>query len=147
MADPLNHAQNAHSRIEAQVKPYVAGIFPRLAFNYGLLMLLALLVSVIVVPSLAQWIPQSTASTIGFSANILLLFFGLRYLENRNHATSLFLLYTRYSRERRELEALIQQAQANTLTNSDSLYSSVDDLEEIARSFLTAATEAGIPPK
>jgi hypothetical protein len=147
MADPLNHAQTSHSKLESQIKPYVSGVFPRLALNYGLLVVLALIVSTIAVPSLAQWIPQSTATTLGFCINFLLLFFGLRYLENRNHATALFMLYTRYSRQRRDLEALIQQAQAKTLENTDTLYSSVDSLEEIGRSFITAATEAGIQPK
>jgi hypothetical protein len=147
MANPLNHAQHSHSRLESQIKPYVAGIFPRLAFNYGLLVVLALIVSLILVPSLAQWIPQSTASTIGFCTNFLLLFFGLRYLENRNHATALFMLYTRYSRQRRDLEALMQQAQAKTLENMDALYSSVDSLEEVGKNFITAATDTGIQPK
>src|SRR5215213_7155260 len=119
MVNPLHHAQKSHESIENQVKPYVSGLFPRLALNYGLLIIIAFLVSVLVVPTLALWIPQSTASVLGFSFNLLLFVFGWRSLEQRNKATSLYILYTRYSRQRRDLEALMKEAEAKTLDNND----------------------------
>jgi uncharacterized membrane protein len=141
MSKSLASVEIAHERITKEVQPYVAGIFPRLAFNFGLLVVLALIVSTIAVPSLAQFIPQSTATTLGFCTNFLLLFFGMRYLENRNHALALFVLYSKYSRERRDLEAFMQQG------NQESLESNLDALEELAQSFINAATEAGVQPK
>jgi hypothetical protein len=140
MSKSLASVEIAHERITKEVQPYVAGVFPRLAFNFGLVLTVALIVSTIAVPSLAQFIPQSTATTLGFCTNFLILFFGLRALENRNHATALFVLYSKYSRQRRDLEALMKQG------NQD-VDSSLGALEEIAQSFIKAATEAGIQPK
>ena len=68
-------------------------------------------------------------------------------MEQRNQATSLYILYTRYSRQRRDLEALMKEAEANTLSNPDQLYISVDKLEEAARNFLDAARTAGVEAK
>ena len=143
MAKSLETVKRAHENIVNQVTPYVAGIFPRLASNYGLVIVLALLVSTIAVPSLAQFIPQSTATTLGFCANFLLLFFGLRYLESRNPATALFMLYSQYSRQRRDLEAMMKQGNSS----GESLENSLAALEAIAQSFIKAASEAGIQPK
>jgi hypothetical protein len=147
MANPLAHAQNSHTTMEKEVKPYVSGLFPRLALNYGLLLFVAVLVSTIAVPTLGLWIPQSTASVLGFSINFLMLFFGWRFFEKRNKATSLYILYTSYSRQRRDLEALMKQAEAKSLSNMDALYTSVDKFEEAAKAFLSAAQEAGIEAK
>lgn len=147
MANPLAHAQNSHKKTETDVKPYVSGIFPRLALNYGLLLFVAVLVSTIAVPTLGLWIPQSTATVLGFSINFLTLFFGWRFFENRNKATSLYILYSSYSRQRRDLEALMKQAEAKSLANTDALYTSVDKFEEAAQAFLSAAMEAGVQPK
>lgn len=147
MANPLQHAQKSHENTERQVKPYVGELLPRLVNNYGLLFLLALLVSLFLVPLLANWIPQSTATILGYALNLLLLVYGSRFLEGRNKATGLYVLYSRYSRQRRSLETLMKQAEAQSLENSDSLYSSVDLFEEAAKNFLSAAQDAGVKAK
>lgn len=141
MANPVQHAERALEETYAAVQPYMPAIFKRIASNYSLLFGAVVFINLVALNALARLLPLpiSTLNTIGFAAILLTLYFGWRYLENRNQATGLFVLYTRYSRQKRDLQALLEQADA--LENEDTLYLAVDDLEQVASAFLDAVEE------
>ena len=72
------------------------------------------------------------------------LFYGWRILENRNKATSLYALYTRYSHDRRGLE---QTLAANDKTKSEEVTEQVEIMEASAEAFIQAAEEQQIEPR
>ncbi|MGJ3237241.1 MAG: hypothetical protein ACFE0Q_00900 [Anaerolineae bacterium] len=146
MANPTQHAQRVLDASHEQVQPYMAALFSRLANNYGILFLLVLMVNLIGIPLLMRWmpVPASTANVLGFSAMVLILVYGWRFLENRNQATALFVLYIRYSRQRRDTEDTLKLAQEGALEDENRLYVQVDLLEENATSLLNAVQEQGL---
>jgi hypothetical protein len=125
------------------VRQYMPGVARRILFNYAVLLGVALAVSILFVPLLMRFIPRSTATTIGFAINIVWLFYGWRILENRNRATSLYALYTRFSHERRGLE----QTLADDKTMSEDVSAQVEVLEASAEAFIRAAEEQHIEPR
>ncbi|MEM9951705.1 MAG: hypothetical protein AAF846_08905 [Chloroflexota bacterium] len=148
MANSIQHAENTKTRIHEQVQPYMADLFYRLANNYVILFGAILLTNMILLPLLFQLLPDSfpssTPQVLGFASVLLLLVFGWRFLENRNHATALFALYIRYSRQKRDLEENITLAQDDMLPDENTLYVSVDLLEDSATSLLQAIEEEGL---
>lgn len=146
MANAVQHAQSSEARTYDAVRVYMPGLLPRLAFNYAILFALVFVVSLVGVPLLRQIIFESTAVIAGFAANVLILVYGLRWLEQRNPATTLFVLYTRFSRQRRDLHKLLRQAKSATPPSDQDLYVKVDLMEEAARQFIAAAQDQGIKP-
>ena len=146
MANPIKHAKKTAENAHLQVQPYMASLFQRLGFNYAILIMIMVLINTVGVWLLLTFlpIPQSTANVIGFSVNLIFLLYGWRFLEKRNRATSLFVLYTRYSRQRRDLTDNIKLAEDGALENTDDLYIQVDVLEEKATSFLEAVESEGM---
>ncbi|MGB7339073.1 MAG: hypothetical protein WBC91_09300 [Phototrophicaceae bacterium] len=146
MANPIQHAETTLTRVHAHVQPYMADLFYRVANNYLLLLAAVFVTNMIGIPLLLRFvpIPLSTVNIIGFSAMLLILVYGWRYLENRNHATALFVLYIRYSRAKRDLEASLVLAKEGVLENDDTLYIQVDFLEETATGLLDAVEEQGL---
>lgn len=137
----IEQAKQTDETIFEEVQPYMLAIFPRLTFNYLSLTLSVLLLWFIGVGLLRNIVPQSIATSIVFAVSLVLFFYGWRFLENRNHATALFALYTRYSRQRRDLKTQIaNDADEETLLNTLHL------LEESAQAFIEAAKENGVEP-
>jgi hypothetical protein len=143
MANPQNHAQKQHDHYEAEVKPYLYELFMRLGLNYGLLTLALLLIRFLIAPLAAQIIPESIIGSLLFALILLVWLFGWRFLEKRNQATSLYFLYSRFSRQRRDLETLLKTPP----DNPDNLYAAADLVEEAAQNFLKAAQDAGLKPR
>ena len=146
MANPIQHAERAIENTYAEIQPYIPAIFKRLALNYALLLGAVLLINIIVLNVFAAIFPLaiSTLNVVSFGAMLLLIVFGWRYLENRNQATGLFVLYTYYSRQRRDLRSLIVQAEEQNLEDEDALYLGVDTLEQVTKTFLEAAEEQNL---
>lgn len=146
MADPLKHAQRSEDEAHTRVQPYMISLFQRLAVNYLILVVAMVLVYTAGTRLLLNLFPVSlfVANGIAFAVNVLILLFGWRYLENRNRATGLFVLYTRYSRQRRDLNDTITRAEDGSLENTDRLYLEVDLLEENTNSLLEAIEEQGV---
>lgn len=144
MADPLQHAKLSDAQLYPEVRAYMPSLLPRIAFNYMTLMMIAVLVSVVLVRVLENYIWESTANTIAFGINLALLVYGWRWLERRNQATSLFIIYTRYSRHRRELLKALEQATSGKLADLDSLYTLVDFAEESGNQFVQMAQEQNL---
>jgi hypothetical protein len=143
MRETPNTTQEHIEMIFNTVRQYMPGVARRILFNYAVLLGVALLVSMLFVPLLMRFIPRSTATTIGFAINIVWLFYGWRILENRNRATSLYALYTRFSHERRGLE----QTLATDNTKSEDVSTQVEVLEASAEAFIRAAEEQHIEPR
>jgi hypothetical protein len=146
MTNPIQHAKQSEETSYLQIQPYMLSLFQRLAGNYAILGVSVVIVNTIGVQILLGLlaIPQSTATAIAFAVNLLIFFYGWRFLENRNHATALFVLYTQYSRQRRHLKASIAMAENGTLDDENTLYVQVDLLEETAKSFLAAVAEQNL---
>ena len=140
MSDTPNTTEEHLETVFNHVRQYMPGVARRIVFNYVILLGVALAVSLTLVPLLMRFIPRSTATTLGFAINLLWLFFGWRILENRNKATSLFVLYTRFSHERRGLE---QTLAAN---KSEDVLAQVELMEASAEAFISAAEEQEIEP-
>src|SRR5688572_21132418 len=143
MSETPNPTQQHIETVFNHVRQYMPGVARRIIFNYVVLLGVALAISIILVPFLMRFIPRSTATTIGFAVNIVWLFYGWRILENRNKATSLYALYTRFSHERRGLE----QALADDKTMSEDVTAQVEVLEASAEAFIRAAEEQHIEPR
>jgi hypothetical protein len=143
MSETPNTTQEHIEMVFNTVRQYMPGVARRILFNYAVLLGVALAVSILFVPLLMRFIPRSTATTIGFAINIVWLFYGWRILENRNRATSLYALYTRFSHERRGLE----QTLADDKAMSDDVSAQVEVLEASAEAFIRAAEEQHIEPR
>ena len=143
MSETPNTTQERIETIFNHVRQYMPGVARRILFNYVVLLGVALAVSILFVPLLMRFIPRSTATTIGFAINIVWLFYGWRILENRNRATSLYALYTRFSHERRGLE----QTLADDKTKYEDVSAQVEMLEASAEAFIQAAEEQHIEPR
>ena len=139
-----NTTQEHIATVFSHVRQYMPGVAKRILFNYAVLLGVALVVSLLLVPLLMRFIPRSTATTIGFAVNIVWLFYGWRMLENRNKATSLYALYSRYSHDRRGLE---QTLAANDKTKSEEVTEQVELMEASAEAFIQAAEEQQIEPR
>lgn len=146
MANPIQHAETTLERVHEQIQPYMADLFYKLANNYILLFGAVLLTNLIILPVAFQFLPllNSTMTIIEFSLILLILVFGWRFLEARNHATALFVIYIRYSRQKRDLEATLALAKEGVLDDDNALYVGVDLLEESATSFLNAVEAEGL---
>jgi hypothetical protein len=143
MSETVNKTQEHVENIFNQVRQYMPEVGKRIFFNYGLLFGVAFLISILVPPFLAQYIPRSTANTIGFGLTVLWLFYGWRLLEKRNRATSLYALYVRFSKERRDLE----QTLTTEKTKTEEVSEQVEVVEATAESFILAAQEQNIEPR
>lgn len=130
-----DHLQAQLDELHSSVRIYLPALFTRLALTSLLPIILALLVNASLSALLPEFVPASTATTLAFAANLLVLFFGWRTLETRTHATSLFVLYSSYSSQRRALQ--------NARDNAPSLAA----LEQSAQGFIKAAQESGLQPR
>lgn len=136
------NSQSTQSYLEDrydEVRQYMPGLAKRLAFNYMLLFGIGGLISMVLVPALMQHIPTSTARAIGFVLTLGWLVNGWRYLENRNHATAIYALYTRYSRSRRDLEKVLKDK-----AKTEDVSPLVNDMDVTATAFIEAAEDAQI---
>lgn len=146
MANPIQHAKKTSERVHEAIRPYMPSVFQALALNYSILVIVVALINTVGVWALLRFfpLPTSTVNVISFAVNLLFLLYGWRFLENRNNATAIFALYTRYSRQRRDLQAVVKQAENKTLDNEDTVYVQVDILEETATQFLEAVEAQGV---
>jgi hypothetical protein len=143
MSETPNATQEHVATVFNHVRQYMPGVARRIIFNYAVLLGVALAVSLLLVPLLMRFIPRSTATTIGFAVNIVWLFYGWRMLENRNKATSLYALYTRFSHDRRGLEQTLVADKAK----SEEVTEQVELMEVSAEAFIRAAEEQQIEPR
>lgn len=125
--------------IQDDVRRYTGRLIPRLLSTYGIPVVVALLVASIIAPLLAGVIPNSTANILALAANIFILVYGVRWLDSRTHATGLFILYTRYSQQRRQIKTL----RKNDETPDPAM---IDNLREEANAFISAMQERNIDP-
>jgi hypothetical protein len=143
MSETPNTTQEHIATVFNHVRQYMPGVAKRILFNYAVLLGIALAVSLLLVPLLMRFLPHSTATTIGFAVNIVWLFYGWRMLENRNKATSLYALYTRFSHDRRGLEQTLVADKAK----SEEVTEQVELMEASAEAFIRAAEEQEIEPR
>ncbi|MEL6408490.1 MAG: hypothetical protein AAFR81_29250 [Chloroflexota bacterium] len=143
MQETIQHTRQQLDTVHAAVRPYMPHLFQRLFGNYGLIFFFVLAWNLIVLNLIATYIPfpQSTIVVLGFAGPLLILYYGWRFMESRNHATALFVLYTQYSSQRRSLLNKLEQAENGVLDDDNPLIVGIQQLEETADSFLNAADE------
>lgn len=130
----MNPTQLMIEETQAAMRRYVPGVVQRLALTYGGLLLLVMLVGTLIASTLARFIPPSTAALVAFGVNLWILVDLRPRIEQRLQATGLFVLYTRTSRARRELEKDISNEQLREAYQNN------------AATFIEAAQEANIEP-
>lgn len=143
MQETIQYTRQQLDTVYKAIRPYMPHLFQRLAGNYGLIFFVVLVWNLIVLTVIDAYIPfpQSTIIVLSFAGPLLILYYGWRFMENRNHATSLFVLYTQYSSQRRRLLTQLEQAENGVLEDDNTLIVGVQQLEETADSFLDAADE------
>lgn len=128
--------------IHEEVRRYMPSLLPRLALNYGVPIGLAMLFNYGLTAYLINFVPRSTANAFAFTGNVIILVGLWRWLESRNQATGLLLLYTAYSSQRRALQQKIQtEADKQTLENEFA------NLQSSAETFLNTAQARGLPAR
>lgn len=90
--------------LQENIRPYLPPLMRRLAITYGLPVLAVLLLNIILPLLMPDFVPLSTATILTFAVHLLVLYFGWRALEQRTHATALFVSYVHYSSQRRDFE-------------------------------------------
>jgi uncharacterized membrane protein len=120
------HLQTIEARMneaQASLRPHLGDLLARLAQTYGIPLGLAFLVATgggVAVANAFPALPQSTLSVLLFAVNVLIFWYGWRWLERRTRATALYILYVRASRQRRTLaNALAQARTGNTQAQND----------------------------
>lgn len=144
----MTHIHTIETRMtnaQASLRPHLGSLLTRLAVGYGVPFLGATLLATlgaVVLANTVTFLPQSTVSTLTFALNVLLIYFGWRYLERRTHATALFVLYSNASRERRTLKRLIAEAQAGNQSAQDDLAKQASTYESACEMFIRAIQSA-----
>lgn len=144
MQETIQEAEQQRDEVHDAVQPYMATLAQRVISNYALLFGAVVAFNVLVLNvlfALMPFIPQSTMGVLGFAGNLLILYYGWRFLEGRNSATALFVLYTQYSSQRRTLTAQLDAAETEALEDDAALIVGIEQLEASADDFLTAAEE------
>lgn len=118
------------------VRPYMPGLVQRLLVTYGVPIALTMLMAIFggrLLVAITRDV--GTANMTALLLNIVILMVAWRFLERRTQATGLFVQYTRYSRQRRDLQ------KAETITSDD-----LEALHTLASDFITSAQGAGLRP-
>lgn len=123
------------------VRAYVPGVVTRLLMTYFVPLILAVAAAAAASIILPNVLPASTVSIVSFGVALLCLVFGWRLLENRTKATSLFVLFTRISRARRDLEAALTQS-----TPEAKLTQQQQAFDAAVQSFMDAVHEQNVQP-
>lgn len=125
-----------------EVQRYMPGVLPRLAMTYFLPIMFVLLVSLLVTNLLSDYVPPVVAPSLNVALNLVILIISWKLLDNRTKATGLFVLYTHYSRHRRDLEKLMKASDADP----NAIYATTELLASSAEFFLDAAEKSGVQP-
>ncbi|MCU0514596.1 MAG: hypothetical protein MUE40_18745 [Anaerolineae bacterium] len=117
------------------VQPALPVLIRRLALTYVPLMLVTVLIATVGGRLLNLVLPLSTATLLALCANVLVLVYGWRRAERRFLGTKLFVLYTAFSRERRELRRLLAAPQPD----APAVEARTQQMQQTARVFVEAA--------
>ena len=133
--DSIESALNHQSE---RIRPYLPEIFKRLTLVYAIPFTLVLLTSTLGGIVVSNFIPVSTTNIIIFALNIFILVRVWRWAEARWHGTSLFIMYTRFSRARRDVRG--------ETTSARVLDAHLDQFNQVAEAFLAQIHNLGVQP-
>ncbi|QPC83594.1 hypothetical protein G4Y79_04210 [Phototrophicus methaneseepsis] len=142
----VRRAKKTIERTRDEVRAYLPSLVQRLGLTFGVPILVAFFVATIGAMIVSQFIPSSTTSILAFGLNIAIMVFGWRYLEGRYRGTSAFIVYTRYSRTRRDLEKMIEKTPAGSDTSAEQIETQREGVVKAADAFLQAMQEMGAQP-
>ena len=146
----INEAYEAAERTIAttrdEVRRYIPEVVRRMMMTFGAPLLVAVLVATIGAMLLARVLPSPTVSLIAFVVNVGVMFYGWRYFEQRLHGTSAFVVYTRYSRLRRDLETLLKQAPEGADVSAADIEEQRELVVEAADAFIDVMQDMGAQP-
>lgn len=126
-----------------RVRVYLPELIKKLGITYGVPLIGAMLLATLGGIVISNFLPVSTTNIIVFGLNLGILLYGWRWLEKRTNATGIFLMYSRWSRTRRDLETL--------LNDSNSTIAQIENQRAImgagAQEFIDTMREAGAEPR
>lgn len=129
--------QKTIDKTYSDVRQYFPALLQRLLVTYSVPIVLTMIMALVggqVLITLTGDV--GTSSMTALLVNIIILMVVWRFMERRTQATGLFVLYTRYSRQRRDLQ------KAEDVSSDD-----VDVLATLASNFIESAQAAGIAPR
>jgi hypothetical protein len=140
MSETSAHPEMAQlDEIHESVRGYMPPLLPRLLLTYGLPVLGVLLANILLPLLIPDFVPTSTATILTFAVHLLILYLGWRTLEQRTHATALFVLYSTYTTQRRNFRKSLQSDAETPL--------SLADVRAAAERFIHTAQEHGLEPR
>ena len=137
-----HQAQRILNSSHEDVRRYMPGVLPRLAMTYFIPIMFVLLVAIAITSRLSLFVPQAIAPVLGLVINLVILLGSWKVLDSRNKATGLFVLYTHYSRHRRDLEALLKSDDAD----GEAIHAATELVAASAEFFINMAQESGVKP-
>lgn len=135
-------ARQSMTHERERVRAYLPDVLQRLLLTYGIPLLIAFVLATAGGVVISSFLPVSTTNIIVLGLNLAVLVYGWRWLERRYKATSLFLIYVRFSRERRDLDKMLKNDAA-----PDAIQAKQSMMEESAQNFIDAVRELGITPR
>lgn len=134
-------AEKRLAAVQPSIRAYVPAIVRNMALTYLPAFTVLVVVSAVLPRLLLNFLPDSTSAIITWGANLMILLYGLRYLEKRYRGTTLFTLYTQYSKQRRTLEKALAESQ-----DAELLSASLQSLETAVDQLMKTLQEAGARP-
>ena len=138
--------EESRNRIEYErdrVRVYLPDLIKKLGITYGVPLIAAMLLATLGGIIISNFLPVSTTNIIVFGLNLGILLYGWRWLEKRTNATGIFLMYSRWSRTRRDLEKLLDD-DASTIAQIDNQRAI---MEAGAQEFIDTMRESGASPR
>ena len=146
LTETIEAAQHTITTTRDEVRTFIPALVRRLMLTFGPPLLVALLVSTIGAMLLSRVLPSSTTSIIAFGVNIAIMVYGWRFLERRYKGTSAFIVYTRYSRIRRDLEAMIKKTPNGSDISEGKIEEQRAGVVKSADAFIQVMYEMGAQP-
>ncbi|MAU12481.1 MAG: hypothetical protein CL607_21850 [Anaerolineaceae bacterium] len=146
LSETIEAAKQTIATTREEVRAYIPAVMQRLAITFGLPVLAALLVATVGAMLLSEVLPSSTTSIIAFGVNIAIMVYGWRYLENRYKGTSAYIVYTRYSRTRRDLEKLLKKSPEGSDVSAADVEKQREGVIKAADAFMLAMNDMGAQP-
>lgn len=151
MTDEIQHksaeAREFMQQQRERLRVYTPALGNRLLLTYLVPIIGMLAVTTLLGVFGSRALPESTLSLLGLAANIVILVYGWRWAEKRLRGTSLFVLWSRYNKERRELELLLKRADASHEMQPEIIDMKRDLLQNAADNVVSAMQGVGVSPQ
>src|SRR5690349_7805660 len=112
----MNKVEPLIEAASVRVREQVPALVKLLGWTFLPPLIAVLLINAIGWQLLVRIIPVSTASILILIANIVVLLYGWRYLEQRYGGVARYTQFLQFTRERRDLRRIVQQGETDLAT-------------------------------